>query len=116
MGNLKRNAIELVTKLNDQGEVAETEVYWTPAFIPFDVVYQAVDLSTEMKEKNNEREMMDRFVDFVTNDIYKNQFTKEDLKKGLHAPNAIETLQQQIMFVAQGAQSSETKKFLEKKR
>ncbi|MFE5428168.1 phage tail assembly chaperone G [Peribacillus simplex] len=47
--------------------------------------------------------------------MYNKQFTKEDLFNGLHAPDAIQTLQEQIIFVAQGRQNDETKKFLAKK-
>jgi hypothetical protein len=117
MANLKRNMLELVKDVKEDGEII-TEKYWTPPFIPFSVVYEAMDLMKEMQESssNNEREMMDRLIDFVVKDIYKNQFTKEDLKNGLHAPDAIEAINSQIIFVAQGNQSDETKKFLEKKR
>jgi hypothetical protein len=59
--------------------------------------------------------MIDKLIDFVANKIYNKQFTKEELFNGLHAPDAIETLQRQIMFVAQGQQTDETKKFLAKK-
>ncbi|WP_350300594.1 phage tail assembly chaperone G [Peribacillus frigoritolerans] len=119
MANLKRNMIELVKEVKE-GEIV-TEKHLTPIFIPFSVVYEAVDLTQEMekseKEKNasSEKEMIDKLLEFVANKIYNKQFTKEDLFNGLHAPDAIQTLQEQIIFVAQGRQTDETKKFLAKK-
>lgn len=115
MSNLKRNMIELVKEVKS-GEVV-TEKYWTPVFIPLSVVYEAIDLGAELEdgEKNSERELIDKLIDFVANKVYKGEFTKEDLINGLHAPEAIETLQQQIMFIAQGSQSNATKEFLAKK-
>ncbi|MEJ9231573.1 hypothetical protein LAV79_19270 [Peribacillus butanolivorans] len=52
---------------------------------------------------------------FLANKNYNKQFTKEELFNGLQAPDAIQTLQEQIIFVAQGRQIDETKKFLAKK-
>lgn len=115
MANLKRNMLELVKEVKE-GEIV-TEKYITPVFIPLSVVYQAIDLSKDMTKisAENEREMIDKLVDFVANDIYKNQFTKAELTNGLHAPNAIETLREQVLFVTRGYQSDETKKYLAKK-
>lgn len=115
MTKLKRNMIELVKEVKE-GEIV-TEKYWTPPFIPLSVVYQAIDLQAEMESgKFNEREMIDKLLDFVANDIYKGQFTKEDLINGLHAPDAVRVLQEQVLFIAQGQQSEETKKFLSAKK
>ncbi|MCM3180244.1 phage tail assembly chaperone G [Cytobacillus horneckiae] len=119
MANLKRNMIELVKEVK-AGEVV-TEKYLTPVFIPFSVVYEAVDMVEEIdkseknKNSSSEKELIDKLIDFVANKVYDKQFTKEQLFNGLHAPNAIETLQEQIMFVSQGRQNDETKKFLAKK-
>jgi hypothetical protein len=44
---------------------------------------------------------IDQMLDMVV-DIYNNQFTKDDLLDRLHAPDAVEELQQQIQFIAQG--------------
>ncbi|MDC7770335.1 hypothetical protein POL88_15515 [Priestia megaterium] len=117
MANLKRNVIELIKEISEDGEILKSEKYLTPVFIPLSVVYQAMDLTSDMQDASaaNERELIDRFVDFIVHDIYKDKFTKEELINGLHAPDAMETLRDQIRFVAQGYQSDETKKFLEKK-
>ena len=114
MANLKRNMIELVKEVKE-GEIV-TEQYWTPVFLPMSVVYEAIDLMVEEEQsKSNEREMIDKLLDFVANKIYKGQFTKDELLNGLHAPDAIQVLQEQILFIAQGQQSDETKNYLAKK-
>lgn len=113
MANLKRNMIELVKEVKE-GEVI-TEKYLTPVFLPMSVTYEAIDLMAD-DEKANERDMIDKLLDFVANKIYKGQFTKDELLNGLHAPDAVKVLQEQILFIAQGEQTSETKNFLEKKR
>lgn len=119
MANLKRNMIELVKEVKE-GEIV-TEKYLTPVFLPFSVVYEAIDMTQEIDKSENtksttsEKELINKLIDFVANRIYNKQFTKEDLFNGLHAPDAIETLQEQIIFVAQGHQNEETKKFLAKK-
>ncbi|MCM3169022.1 phage tail assembly chaperone G [Peribacillus frigoritolerans] len=119
MANLKRNMIELVKEVKE-GEIV-TEKYLTPVFLPFSVVYEAIDMTQEIDKSENtksatsEKELINKLIDFVANRIYNKQFTKEDLFNGLHAPDAIQTLQEQIIFVAQGHQNEETKKFLAKK-
>jgi len=115
MANLKRNMIELVKDVKE-GEVV-TEKYWTPVFIPMSVVYEAMDLSeTAESGKVKERDLFDQFMDFIATKVYKDQFTKQELMDGLHAPDAIQTLQDQILFVAQGQQTDETQAFLNNKK
>ncbi|WP_241475487.1 phage tail assembly chaperone G [Priestia flexa] len=115
MANLKRNTITLVKEVKE-GEIVE-KTYLTPVFIPFSVVYQALDLSAEMQKAkgNDEKQLIDKLIDFVAKDVYKNQFTKDELINGLHAPNAVQALQDQILFIASGQQDDASKKFLEKK-
>lgn len=118
MANLKRNMIELVTNPQEVAEGAEPEIkkYWTSPFIPFTKVREAMDLASEM-EKGEDSKMsdsIDKLSDFVT-EIYGKQFTKDDLYNGLHAPDAIPVIQDQILFIAQGVQSENTKDFLSKK-
>lgn len=107
--------IELVKEVKE-GEVV-TETYLTPVFIPLSVVYQAIDLSKDIQKVTieTEKEMIEKLVDFVANEVYKGQFTKDELINGLHAPDAIETLREQVIFITRGYQSEKTKKFLEKK-
>ncbi|GKU81199.1 phage tail assembly chaperone G [Niallia sp. NCCP-28] len=119
MANFKRNMIELVKEVKE-GEII-TKKYLTPVFIPFSVVYESVDMvqKIEKSEGNtdakSEKELFENLMYFVATKIYNNQFTKEDLFNGLHAPDAIEILQEQILFVSQGRQNDETKKFLAEK-
>ena len=123
MANLKRNMIELVKnpeEANKGGEI-ETERFWTPVHIPLKVMYEALDLSEEManiesgKSKKSFRDAMDLMMDFIANKAYNGQFTKDDLVERLHAPDAINILQEQIGFIASGEQSGGTRDFLEKK-
>ena len=114
MANLKRNMIELVKDVKE-GEIV-TEKYLTPVFIPMSVVYEAIDLAEELgKGQSKEKEMIDKLLDFVANKVYKGQFTKSELIDGLHAPSAIQSLQEQILFIAQGQQTDETKEYLAKR-
>jgi hypothetical protein len=115
LANLKRNMIELVKEVKE-GEIV-TEKYLTPVFIPLSTVYQAIDLTNDLENntKLNEKELIEKLIYFVANDIYKGQFTKEELTNGLHAPEAIKNLYEQILFIARGQQNDEAKKFLAKK-
>ncbi len=118
MANLKRNALELVKSYDAENDKVETKVYYTPAFIPLGVVYEAIDLTERMEkneEKKSEKELINELVAFVANDIYKGQFTVEELENGLHAPDAMRVLQEQIVFVARGGQSQEAKKLVAKR-
>lgn len=123
MANLKRNMIELVKnpdEANKGGEI-ETERFWTPVHIPLKVMYEALDLSEEMagiesgESDKSFRDAMDLMMDFIANKAYNGQFTKDDLLNRLHAPDAINTLQEQIGFIASGETSESTKNFLANK-
>lgn len=112
MANLKRNMIELVTEVN--GDEIKTEQYWTPPFIPLTVTYEALDLAEKM-ESGAEKDLIPLLAEFVADKVYGGKFTKDQLMNGLHAPDAVDILQDQILFIAQGQQSDSTKKFLESK-
>jgi hypothetical protein len=119
MANLKRNMIELVKNIEEvqKGGEVELEKYWTPPFIPFSKVRQALQMQKELdKEETTELESMELLTQFVVEEIYNKQFTIDDLYNRLHAPDGIAALTDQLMFVAQGDQTDATKKFLEKKR
>jgi hypothetical protein len=119
MANLKRNMIELVANPDEVvgGGEPELKKYWTPPFIPLSVVREAMEMQKELNDEavDNELQLVDRMIEFVANRIYNGQFTADDIYNRLHAPNAVKTLQEQIMFITQGNQTDETKKFLEKK-
>lgn len=118
MADLKRNMIELVKNPEEalRGGEVEMEKFWTPPFIPFSKVREAMQLASEMeKGKLTETEMIDRLIDFIV-DVYGKQFTKEDVYNRIHGPDAVQVLQENIIFVAQGNESSSTKKFLAAKK
>lgn len=114
MANLKRNTITLVKDVKE-GEVI-TETYITPTFVPLRIAYEATDVSEYISsEKLNDRERYTKMIEFVTA-LYKEQFTIQELTDGLHGPEAIDTLREQLLFAANGIQDEASKKFLAKKR
>ncbi|WP_330948898.1 phage tail assembly chaperone G [Virgibacillus sp. MG-45] len=119
MANLKRNMLELVKNPEAamKGEEAEIEKVWTPAFIPLRVARDAIQLYNEIEVdiEKSESDKFDKIADFVANDIYAGKITKDDIYNRLHAPGGKDVLMDQLIFVAQGQQSDETKKFLAKK-
>lgn len=115
MANLKRSKIELVLEVKE-GEVI-TKTYLTPPFLPLSVVYEGLDLAAEIEDGDlSEREKLEKLTVFTADTLYKGQFTVDELTNGLHGPEAIETLQEQLIFSTNGYQSDETKNFLAKKR
>ncbi|GIP63367.1 hypothetical protein J32TS6_19220 [Virgibacillus pantothenticus] len=122
MAKLKRNMIELVKNPEEvlSGGEPEFDKYWTSPFIPLDVTLEAVDFADEIENRDGEEEkesdLILKLANFVAEKIYNGQFTVEDIRKKLHAPDAIEELQSQIFFIARGQQSASTKEFLAKKR
>ncbi|MCC2250493.1 hypothetical protein JUJ52_11025 [Virgibacillus sp. AGTR] len=118
MANLKRNMLELVKnpeEVMNGGEV-EIEKHWTPAFIPFRVCRDAIqlfdDLETDMEM--SEADKFDKLADFVANEIYAGKITKDDIYNRLHAPEGKDALYDQVLFVAHGQQSNDTKNYLAK--
>lgn len=113
---LKRNYIRLVE--NPEAEEIKLETYLTPHFIPLDVLYESVDIMAELeKAENGEvelsfKEQLDKLIDVVVK-IYGKQFTAKDIRNRLHAPDALETLQKQVQFIANGQQDEETKVYSE---
>ncbi|KHE73152.1 phage tail assembly chaperone G [Halobacillus sp. BBL2006] len=118
MADLKRNMIELVTDVKE-GEII-TQTYWTSPFLPMKVVLEANDIAAqidklETDDIEQQKETFDQLSSFVADVLYNKQFTKQELQDGLHAPQALNALYDQIIFITRGKQSDETKKFLEKK-
>ena len=114
MANLKRSKIELVTEVKE-GEIV-TKTFLTPPFLPMSVLYEGLDVAEEVENGElSEREKMEKLTIFTADTLYKGQFTTEELVNGLHGPEAIEILQEQLIFATNGYQSDETKNFLAKK-
>lgn len=117
MADLKRNVIELVKEVK-QGEIV-TEKYVTPIFIPLSTVYEALDLISDLRNRKSldeEKTLISNLISFVAEKVYGGQFTAEDLKNGLHAPNTMDELFNQVLFIARGEQTDEAKKYFQTKK
>lgn len=118
MAKLKRTFIELVKNVDEvqKGGEPELEKVWTPHFLPWKTVREGMQILME-KEKysTNDFEMIEQMEEFIVNKIFPGLITVEDLQERLHAPNAIETMQNVIEFVTSGQESDELRAFLEKK-
>lgn len=114
----KRNFIKLIQIDKEGNPITDAEgkvkydTFITPTQIPFRKVYDASELmDNSIEGETSAKENMDQMLDMVV-DIYKHQFTKDDLLDRLHAPDAVLELQQQIEFIAQGQMDDERKKEL----
>lgn len=109
----KLNFIELITGEKENGEF-ETKVYFTPKHLPFSELMNLFEKVEEIEKTeedsgiNNIQEMFK----LIAEDIYKNQFTVQELMDGLHAPETMPEIKAQIQFVSQGEQSEENEKRL----
>ncbi|WP_192977852.1 phage tail assembly chaperone G [Mammaliicoccus vitulinus] len=110
---MKRNFIRLVKEVKSNDEV-EFATYVTPVFISTDIVFEAADIVAEIesgKSKKTERELYEIMYELIVR-IYNNQFTVEELRKGISAPMLQDTFTEQIQFIAAGAMDDERKKQL----
>ncbi|WP_407270596.1 phage tail assembly chaperone G [Radiobacillus sp. PE A8.2] len=119
MANLKRNMLELVKNPEGvlKGDEPEIEKVWTPAFIPLRVARNAIEVwnQVETDAEMSETDKFDKIADFVANEVFAGKITPNDIYNRLHAPGGQDVLKQQLIFVAQGQQSDETKNFLAKR-
>jgi len=112
MANLKRNKIELLKNVEEveKGGNPEFETFWTPPFIPWRKIREALQLQMEIENGDaNELELMDKMADFVATDIYGGRFTKDDLYDRLHCPDGTEELMRQVQFLANGEAAGTSK-------
>jgi hypothetical protein len=115
MSNLKKHYI-LFTEVQENGELNTFPIF-TPDFIPFKTVISATKLMGEiqkLEDGEKELQMLEKMIAFVADDIYQGKITREDIENKLHAPDALETLKEQIAFVSQGYQTKEAKEFVKK--
>ena len=100
-----------------KGGELEIERVWTPAFIPLRVSRSAIELYNELEEnvELSEGKKFDKLADFVANEVFNGKITTDDIYNRLHAPGGKDVLYDQVIFVAQGQQSDDTKKFLAEK-
>lgn len=114
---MKRNFIKLIKEVKDDNEVIYN-TYLTPVFVPFRMMYEASDVQSELEKASETKEEdpkkeMDMMLDMVVK-IYNNQFTRDELIDGLHSPDAVRILSEQIDWVAQGKMNDQAKKELAK--
>lgn len=109
----KLNFIELITSEKENGEF-ETKVYFTPKYLPFSELMNLFEKVEEIEktEEDSGTNSIQEMFKLVAEDIYKNQFTVQELMDGLHAPEAMTEIRAQIQFVSQGEQSEENEKRL----
>lgn len=92
-------SIELVTDVKDNGELV-TKEYYTPNFIPFSKLMKATATLDKLEDKS-EMEAMDEMMQVIC-DLYNNQFTTDQLMDGLHAPDAVRVIRENIEFISTG--------------
>ncbi|EMB4605128.1 hypothetical protein AAEJ76_002565 [Staphylococcus aureus] len=113
MAKLKRNIIQLIE--DPKATEIKLQTFLTPHFIPFSMVYESIDLIDDIENeevKMKPKEMADKLMDMVVR-IYGNQFTIQDLKERLHAPDGMRALQEQVVFITQRQQTEETRNFIQ---
>ncbi|HDA8247315.1 hypothetical protein A4U54_09785 [Staphylococcus aureus] len=113
MAKLKRNIIQLVE--DPKANEIKLQTYLIPHFISFEIVYEAMDLIDDIEDENSTmkpREIADRLMDMVVK-IYDNQFAVKDLKERMHAPDGMNALREQVVFITQGQQTEETRNFIQ---
>lgn len=97
---MKNSTLELVTKIDNEGNVLERETYVTRPNITLSMVFECVDFLANL-EKNSTKIEYHLLADIVTR-IYDNQFTKKELMYGLHGHDALKMMIDQVVFVATG--------------
>lgn len=112
---MKRNFIKICTNLkevNDKGVEALYKTYVSGTAIPFRKVMDAVliEKKAESDEVSEAEGILEMFQ--VVCDLYENQFTTDDLMDGLHAPDAMDEIREQIRFFASGEMADQRKKEL----
>lgn len=95
----KQMSIELIQDVNENGELV-TKEYQTPKFIPFSKLMKATKQLEKLEDKS-EMEAMDEMMQVIC-DLYNNQFTPDQLMDGLHAPDAVRVIRENIEFISTG--------------
>lgn len=126
MTSLKRNMITLVKNPDavNKGEEPEFEKVWTVPFISFGTSREAASLINQLyaDEDMSDDEKNDKLADFMAEKAYGGKITKDDIFNRLPGPgfnggaSAQQMLEEQLLFVANGQQTDETKNFLAGKK
>lgn len=115
MAKTKRNAIELNVGYDEEKDKPVTKVYYTSPYLSGRLFRDALSISSELEDSEDEMANLDKLLNFVASDIYSGQFTAEELEEGLPPYRIVQECQEQVFFVARGEQSESSKKLLEKK-
>lgn len=101
--NTKRNFIELIKEVDNNGNIKKTEVYLTPAFIPFSKFTEKIKKVEELDNdtKRTEFEKLPEYFEVIS-ELYNNQFTPQDMLDGMHTPEAMTEFKNQLQFFSDG--------------
>ena len=95
----KQMSIELIQEVKDNGELV-TQEFKSPTFIPFSKLMKDTKQLEKLEDKS-EMEAMDEMMQVIC-DLYNNQFTPDQLMDGLHAPDAVRVIRENIEFISTG--------------
>lgn len=95
-------------------ETLETKEFFQPEHIVGSVTLEALTLGQKMQKKGDEIEGKDlkEIATLVANKLYAKEFTVDQLIDGIHAPNLIEALMEQLgsTFGSDSGNASKAKK------
>lgn len=79
----------------------EKKKFFQPQHVDGDAALDALDLGKEMEKKGDdiERSDFERVAEFISEKLYNNKFTRDELIKGTHATLLFETLMDQLRSV-----------------
>ena len=85
-------------------ETEETKTFYQPKHIKGSAALEALTIGREMDKKGADIDGSDieRIADFVAKYLYNEQFTREQLIDGIHAPRLTMTLMEQLRSVIMG--------------
>lgn len=116
----KRIFIELIEKRNANGSLKKKKYFIKPLNTLYDT-FAAMKLASSMEQINEEKggvpiDEFEELFRFIV-EQFDNQFTEEELMKGLPpGDEGFTTLSDLLMTIAQANQPSDTKAFLEEKK
>ncbi len=123
MSGLKREKIELIKNIDEINNGAEVEIekVWTVPFISLGTSIQAVNLYqkvTDPDKEMSEEDRNDEVIDFLVEKAFGGKVSKEDFYTRLPGAGFNEGMSGQevlinlLIFVGNGEQTDDTKKFL----
>lgn len=80
--------------------IEDEEKTFFSKFSPAKNIFKAQKLFSRMEqEPENEMEIIEEILDFIAKDVYRSEFTKDDVLNGLDSADFMEELQTQLMMV-----------------